>query len=183
MIKRVQIVSFVHHCLIGGIRIVLTLALACCAGPEYAFGDTNGTSRFLVSSSSDAPEIVVHRSANCECCRQWEGHLVAAGFRVHDHVTEALDAVKQELGVMPELASCHTASIDRYVVEGHVPSDSIHRLMKDRPDIRGLTAPGMPLGSPGMEVEGDEQEDFVVLAVAHDGTASVFDVYGSAASR
>jgi len=82
---------------------------------------------------------------------------------------------KQANGITPELSSCHTAVVDGYVVEGHVPAASIKKMLQQRPDIRGLAAPGMPMGSPGMETAGVQAEAFDVLAIAHDGTTTVFD--------
>ena len=88
-----------------------------------------------------------------------------------------MDAVKKARGVRPQQASCHTAVVEGYVIEGHLPAFSIQRLLAERPNIRGLAVPGMPLGSPGMEVAGVEPEPFEVLAIAHDGTTSVFARY------
>jgi hypothetical protein len=86
-----------------------------------------------------------------------------------------MEAFKQANGITPELSSCHTAIVAGYVVEGHVPAASIKRMLNERPDIRGLTAPGMPMGSPGMETAGVKAEPFDVLAIAQDGTTTVFD--------
>ncbi|MAS28060.1 MAG: hypothetical protein CMN97_07415 [Synechococcus sp. NAT40] len=123
--------------------------------------------------------ITVHRSANCECCTAWEAHLTAAGFSVTDAVHEDMAAVKTEHGIAAELESCHTAVVDGYVIEGHVPARSIQRLLKQRPALRGLSAPGMPMGSPGMDGEGIDAEAFAVLSLDDDGTTQVFDRYGS----
>ncbi len=86
-----------------------------------------------------------------------------------------MEAFKQANGITPELASCHTAVVEGYVVEGHVPATSITKMLDERPNIRGLTAPGMPMGSPGMETAGVKAEAFDVLAIANDGTTTVFD--------
>ena len=88
-----------------------------------------------------------------------------------------MEAVKKERGVSSQLTSCHTADVEGYVIEGHVPASAIQRLLRERPNIRGLAVPGMPMGSPGMEVPGVEAESFEVLAIAHDGTTSVFARY------
>ena len=85
--------------------------------------------------------------------------------------------MKKERGVSSQHASCHTADVEGYVIEGHVPASAIQRLLRERPNIRGLAVPGMPMGSPGMEVAGVEAERFEVLAIAHDGTTSVFARY------
>ena len=88
-----------------------------------------------------------------------------------------MDAVKTARGLSSHQASCHTAMVEGYVIEGHVPASAIQRLLDERPDIRGLAVPGMPIGYPGMEVAGVEAERFDVIAVAHDGTTSVFARY------
>ena len=129
--------------------------------------------------SATQPEISIYRSESCGCCKQWGEHVEDAGFPVQDQVIQDLDGFKQAKGLIPELSSCHTAVVEGYVVEGHVPAASIQKMLNERPDIRGLTAPGMPMGSPGMETPGLKAEAFDVLAIAHDGTVSVFDQYGA----
>ena len=121
--------------------------------------------------------MTVYRSASCGCCTSWGSHIASAGYRIEDHVTEDMDAVKKARGISPQQASCHTAVVEGYVIEGHVPASAIQRLLTERPNIRGLAVPGMPMGSPGMEVAGVEAERFEVLAIAHDGTTSVFARY------
>ena len=110
----------------------------------------------LVASAAYAADplsIDVHRDANCGCCKKWIAHLEANGFKVVDHVETDMIAVKQKLGVAPRLASCHTAVIDGKFVEGHVPAEQIREL-SGRKDLVGIAVPGMPAGSPGMEVDG-----------------------------
>ena len=94
---------------------------------------------------------VVHRNPWCGCCEAWAEHLEGHGFAVTIEEREDLAPLKQELGVPPSLESCHTALIDGYVVEGHVPAAVIRRLLEERPAVIGLAVPGMPAGSPGME--------------------------------
>jgi hypothetical protein len=126
-------------------------------------------------AATPLPEIAIYRSESCGCCTKWAEHVAAAGFPIQDKVINAMDAFKQANGITEELASCHTAIVDGYVVEGHVPAASIKKMLHERPDIRGLAAPGMPMGSPGMETAGVSPEAFDVLAIAQDGTATVFD--------
>ena len=145
--------------------------------PVHAHGDVKGDAAMPDTSSAAGPQMTVYRSASCGCCTQWGSHIASAGFRIDDHVTEDMEAVKKERGVSSQLTSCHTADVEGYVIEGHVPASAIQRLLKERPNIRGLAVPGMPLGSPGMEVAGVEAERFEVLAIAHDGTTSVFARY------
>ena len=94
------------------------------------------------------PTAVVHEQPGCGCCHLWVEHLRTAGFDVEDRVEDAMSPVKDRLGILPEHASCHTAEVDGYVIEGHVPADDIRRLLREKPPIRGLVLPGMPLGSP-----------------------------------
>ena len=122
-----------------------------------------------VWAEAEAPLITVVRSASCECCRQWERHLEAAGFRINDQISDSID---------PTQAFCHTASVAGYGIDGHVPAASVQRLLAERPDIQGLAVPGMPIGSPGMEMEGIDPDPFVVVAIAHDGTTWVVERYG-----
>ncbi|MCM8560038.1 DUF411 domain-containing protein [Pseudomonas shahriarae] len=113
-------------------------------------------SALFMTSLAQAAELIpidVHRDANCGCCKKWISHLEANGFKVNDHVEADMSSVKQRLGVAPRLASCHTAVIDGKFVEGHVPADQVLALRK-RDDLLGIAAPGMPMGSPGMETQG-----------------------------
>ena len=130
------------------------------------------------TAAPKAPSITVHRDAYCGCCHLWIEHLRKEGFEVDDRIEDAMSPVKQRLGIAPEHASCHTAEIQGYVIEGHVPASDIRRLLREKPAIRGLALPGMPLGSPGMEVEGLEPERYTVLAIAKDGQASRYATHG-----
>jgi hypothetical protein len=120
------------------------------------------------------PAMRVHRDPSCGCCEAWVAHVRKAGFDARIEVTDDIDAVKSRLGVPAALASCHTAEIDGYLLEGHVPAEIVTRLLAERPAIRGLAVPGMPIGSPGMETPGMAPEPFRVIAFAGDGRMSVF---------
>jgi len=96
------------------------------------------------------PKIVVTKDPNCGCCGGWVDHMKAAGFPVEVVTTPQVNRVKARLGVPDALASCHTAEVGGYVVEGHVPADAVKRLLADKPQAKGLAVPGMPVGSPGM---------------------------------
>ena len=161
--------GLVGACVVGSLLWVIQ--------PVNAHGDVKGDAAMPDTSSAAGPQMTVYRSASCGCCTQWGAHIASAGFRIDDHVTEDMDAVKQERGVSSQQASCHTADVEGYVIEGHVPASAIHRLLTERPNIRGLAVPGMPMGSPGMEMPGVEAELFEVLAINHDGTTSVFARY------
>jgi hypothetical protein len=113
--------------------------------------------------AASLPKVVVHKDPGCGCCGAWVEHLRQAGFQVGVIDTNAINRVKARLGVPNDLASCHTAEVDGYVIEGHVPAASIKRLLAARPNARGLAVPDMPIGSPGMEVPGSPPEEYAVI--------------------
>lgn len=125
--------------------------------------------------AADALTIDVHRDANCGCCKKWISHLEANGFKVVDHVESSMAAVKQKLGVVPRLASCHTAVINGKFVEGHVPAAQVVELTK-RNDLVGIAVPGMPAGSPGMEA-GGVQHAYQVIGLTQTGADQVVAEY------
>lgn len=130
------------------------------------------------SSASAETHMVVYKTSTCGCCGKWVEHLEANGFQVE--VNEVADIVEQgrALGVPDELRSCHTGTIGGYAIEGHVPAADIKRLLDERPEAKGLTVPGMPTGSPGME-NGSYVEPYSVLLFNADGTTRVYQSYGS----
>lgn len=119
------------------------------------------------------PELKVFRSPNCGCCGRWIQHMEAAGFQVQDNVTEDMAAIKQQYGVPESLASCHTAIVEGYVVEGHIPATDVQRLLTEKPAVAGIAAPGMPMGSPGME-SGNEVEPYTVFSFTEVGDTAAF---------
>jgi len=127
------------------------------------------------SAADTAASIEVWKSAICECCGAWVKHLEANGFTVKVNAAEpgALASLKRQAGIGDKLASCHTAMIDGYVIEGHVPATDIERLVVERPQAIGLAVPGMPVGSPGME-QGAEFEPYDVLLIKKDGSTETF---------
>lgn len=119
--------------------------------------------------------IDVHRDANCGCCKDWIKHLQANGFTVNDHVEADMSAVKTRLGVPYSMGSCHTGVIDGKFVEGHVPASEVLEL-HERADLVGAAVPGMPMGSPGMEM-GGRQDAYQVLGLGKNGKAVVLADY------
>jgi hypothetical protein len=121
-------------------------------------------------------QMEVFKSPTCGCCSAWIDHMVRAGFDTvaRDLDQETLWSIKARAGITPELSSCHTAFIDGYFVEGHVPPGDVQRLLAERPDALGLTVPGMPIGSPGMEM-GNQREAFDTFLVLRDRTARIFE--------
>ena len=120
-----------------------------------------GIGHFALSACSEAQVLEVYMSPSCGCCGKWVEHMRNAGFQVVVTDMTDLRPIKNKFGVVPELRACHSAMIDGYVIEGHVPSREVMRLLKDRPKAIGLAVPGMPIGSPGME-QGSRRDPFQV---------------------
>ena len=131
----------------------------------------------VAGEAAALPALKVHKNVGCGCCDLWVEHMRSAGFTAEVHEVSNMGPVKERVGVPPAMGSCHTAEVDGYFVEGHVPAQDVMRLLKERPEARGLTVPGMPLGSPGMEVEGQNQA-YDVHLVAMDGSTTVFAHHG-----
>ena len=129
------------------------------------------------SAASDAagkPLITVFKNASCGCCKLWVVHLEKAGFATQVHDIDNLGPIKERVGIPVAMGACHTAEVGGYFVEGHVPAEDIQRLLREKPDAKGLTVPGMPIGSPGMEVASNQIQAYDVILVAKDGSTSVF---------
>jgi hypothetical protein len=114
-------------------------------------------------AARSVPMVTVHKDPTCGCCTGWAEHLEAAGFHVTPIDTPQINRVKAQLGVPAALWSCHTAEVDGYVIEGHVPASAIQRFLNERPQARGLAVPGMPEGSPGMEVPNSTPQEYTVV--------------------
>lgn len=126
------------------------------------------------SANNVGPLVTVYKTPGCGCCDKWIEHLRSAGFDIESHEHGNLDRVRAQLGVPRKLAGCHTAQVGGYAVEGHVPAAQIRRLLEEKPDVVGISVPGMPLGSPGMESEGGSE--YPVITWRKDGSSSVFAV-------
>lgn len=122
---------------------------------------------------SMATKVTVYKDQYCGCCKNWIAHLQEHGFAVVSHDTPDLAQAKRTGRVPEKLYSCHTAFVDGYVVEGHVPAADIQRMLRDKPKIAGIAVPGMPAGSPGMEV-GSRKDKYDVVAFTREGRTSVF---------
>lgn len=129
------------------------------------------------------PLVVVHKNPTCGCCENWVAHMRQAGFTVEVRDEDNLDAIKQGLGVPVGKGSCHTAEVGGYMIEGHVPAEDVRRLLSEKPDARGLVLPGMPMGSPGMEVPSGEVVPYAVELVRQDGSTVAYATHGDAAPR
>jgi len=122
----------------------------------------------LSARAATGPSVAVWQDPTCGCCQGWVRHMRQAGFNVMVHFTSDMGAIKQARGVPDDMQSCHTAVIDGYIVEGHVPAPDIVRLLGDRPDAKGLAVPGMPASAPGMDQPGQPYDVMVFGTPAGD---------------
>ena len=146
------------------------LLVAC----QPATDDTPDSGALETTARADAAlaELLVYKSPTCGCCDGWVDHLREEGFTVETRDVANPNVVKTDVGLPARLASCHTAIVDGYVVEGHVPAEAVRKLLEERPQIAGLAVPGMPIGSPGME--GPNPEPYVVYAFDRAGNTTEF---------
>jgi hypothetical protein len=128
----------------------------------------------LASASAGAPLVTLYKNPTCACCEGWADHLRKSGFQVEVKEGTDLMRVKQQLSVPLDLASCHTAEVGDYVLEGHVPADVIRQLLTDGPEVRGLAVPGMPAGVPGMPEAGPDRARYEILAIQQHGGTHVY---------
>jgi hypothetical protein len=170
---------------LAAITAATFLALtACSASPRSSADSTtaSGSAAPVTSTTAAAgipassvpgePALVVYKTPTCGCCKGWVKAMESAGFKVEVHDLDDLSATKHAAGVPDELQACHTARIGGYVVEGHVPAEDIRRLLAERPDVAGIAAPGMPMGSPGME--GAYKDHYDVVTFGGNGRSAVF---------
>lgn len=130
----------------------------------------------MTSMAEESPAnkaMTVYRSSTCGCCSKWKEHADLNRFIIKDIVSDDMQAIKKKYGVPEKLASCHTAIVDGYVIEGHVPAADIEKLLKIKPKVVGIAAPGMPMGSPGMEM-GGKQDDYNVVSFDSAGNYQIF---------
>lgn len=139
-----------------------------------AVGVTRGSLWAQLPGGTSPTPITVYKSSTCDCCTKWVDHIRANGFSPVVHDQEEMDALKDEMGVPPDVRSCHTAIVDKYLIEGHVPASDIRRLLADRPKTLGLAVPGMPPLTPGMAPAGVKPKDFEVISFQPDGSTKVF---------
>jgi hypothetical protein len=126
--------------------------------------------------ANEPVEIEVYRSPTCGCCSKWIKHLQENNFAVKDFVTNDVQVIKDKYGVTGNMASCHTAIVDGYVVEGHVPASDIMQLIKDKPKVIGISVPGMPVGTPGMDM-GGRKDAYQVVSFDKQGKVQVVNSY------
>ena len=159
------------------------LALAGCAAADSTDAGTRAPQPAPAHSPATPavavlPPMTVHKHPACGCCGVWIEHMRRAGFSVAEENIEDMAPVKAAAGVPAEIGSCHTARIGGYFIEGHVPAEDVLRLLRERPDARGLAVPGMPLGSPGMEHPDGIVHPYAVSLVLRDGSVREFSRHG-----
>ncbi|MDZ7790054.1 MAG: DUF411 domain-containing protein [Xanthomonadales bacterium] len=145
-----------NRILLNGLMLASAVLIGAC---QAQAPDVSGESEV----KSETPRMTVYHDPNCGCCGKWVEHMRDHGFEVETVATSDMNRVKHELGVPRELPSCHTAQVGDYIIEGHVPAKDVLRLLAEAPHARGLSVPGMPIGSPGMEVDGRRMAYDVVL--------------------
>lgn len=129
----------------------------------------------VATANSQALNMTVYKSPYCGCCKDWNRHLIDNGFKLKVIEQENMNPIKQQLGIEPRLASCHSAVINGYVIEGHVPANDIKKLLKQKLAVKGLAVPGMVTGSPGMEdPTGKRFTPYQVIAFKDDGKKFIF---------
>jgi hypothetical protein len=175
---------------------IMTMGLAACGGSadaetadyevpqpvaEAAYSDqANNEMHQGEAMNVSAETLVVYKTETCGCCGKWVDHMVKNGFEVevHDLSQEELGALKTARGIDRNLQSCHTAEIDGYLVEGHVPAKDLQRLLTEKPDgVRGIAVPGMPIGSPGMEAEDGHVDEYEVVTFDEAGETKTYAWY------
>jgi hypothetical protein len=163
------------------LTFIALLALAGCtqspapqANPMAPAASNTTAAPEATPSLSDLPLVVVHKNESCGCCNGWIDHMRQAGFNVEARNEDDMGPIKTRAGIPAGKGSCHTAIVGGYFIEGHVPAEDIKRLLAEQPDAKGLVLPGMPAGSPGMEMPDGRSEPYTVELVARDGSTTPF---------
>lgn len=188
ILVRVAVRAVVMICLTVGVLGILgstapmSHAQAVFPGSVVANAQLVSTTRRIqdqqTAFKSTALNATVYHSPDCNCCGGWIDHLKAEGFQITDFPTSDIETVKQKYNVPDNLSSCHTAIVNGYVIEGHVPADDIKRLLQEKPNVAGLSVPQMPVGTPGMEM-GNRKDPFSVFSFDRKNSVAVFNKYPS----
>jgi hypothetical protein len=163
--------------LLAGLLLASLSHLTACTRTPSLVDTTASTPHATVSATSHEsalPLVVVHKDPSCGCCAAWVKHLQDAGFTVEVRDEDNLTPIKERVGVPFGKGSCHTAEVGGYFVEGHVPAEDIKRLLTEKPDAKGLVVPGMPAGSPGMELPDGSVQPYTVELVNRDGSTVAY---------
>lgn len=154
--------------------IAIALSISILAITAFAWKNMQPTAQTQATTNSTLPSVTVYKTSSCGCCKKWVTHLEENGFNVVAKDVNSLQPYKEKAKLSPELASCHTAFVDGYAVEGHVPANDIKRLLNEKPDVTGITVPAMPIGSPGMEVPGRPADKYEVVSYKDGKKVGVF---------
>jgi hypothetical protein len=159
----------------------VTTSVAVTGALLAALSTTPGVAWFGLAEAGQAGQpanasypMTVYKSATCGCCAKWNDHMRAAGFAVTSNDLADVNPIKTQHGVPVQTRSCHTALVGGYVIEGHVPADVVKKLLRERPAIAGIAAPGMPAGSPGMEMPDGRKDTYQIVAFDKQGKTSVY---------
>jgi hypothetical protein len=157
-------------------RLLLALGALPLAGLAHAAAPAKPAAP--AAAAADLPPVEVWKEATCGCCKDWIAHMEASGFKVFVNVG-GTNAAKARFGIPQNMASCHTARVAGYAIEGHVPAADIKRLLKEKPAAIGLAAPGMPIGSPGMDTPAynGKKNPYNVMLLTRDGSAKIYQKY------
>lgn len=160
----------IRRCFIAGAG-VLTIATALALTPTLS--STPVAAAQATPAGAPFP-VTVYKSPTCGCCAKWNDHMSASGFKVASNDLPDVNPLKDKHGVPQQARSCHTALVGGYVVEGHVPADVIRKMLRERPAIVGIAAPGMPVGSPGMEMPDGRKDTYQIVAFDKQGKTTVY---------
>lgn len=155
---------------LGSRSLVIAAAVLAVAGAGMAMATVP---QARSAAPQKLPAVTVYKDPNCGCCSLWVRHMEQAGFPVTAVDTSEMPSIRRKHGVLQHLQSCHTAVVDGFVVEGHVPAEDVKRLLTSRPAVKGIAVPGMPIGSPGME-QGTTKHPYSVLTFDEEGRTTVF---------
>jgi len=157
------------------LRVVVKVVVTICLTVSV-LGILGSNAPISHAQTAIKPNATVYRSPDCSCCHGWIDHLNSQGFHIEDVPTNDIETIKQKHNVPDNLASCHTAIVNGYVVEGHVPAQDIKRLLQEKPNVTGLSVPQMPIGTPGMEM-GNQKDPFSVISFDPKGRDGIFNQY------
>ena len=154
----------------------ITLKMRILAGIIISIGIVSIGIMFYMESVYAKPLVTVYKTSTSGCCSNWVKHMEENGFRIRAMDVQDLYSIKQQFGIPGNLASCHTAIVDGYLVEGHVPASDVQRLLSGKHDVAGISVPGMPVGSPGMEM-GNRVDRYAVYSFDKKGNPVIFSQY------
>ena len=165
--------------ILGGGAAVLGIAAVAAGSAGFAAGDADRATAAtqaagIAGAGQEGPLVTLYKNPTCACCADWADHMRENGFRVDVQEGVSLAAMKKKHDVPFSLASCHTAVVDGYALEGHVPADLVRQLLDERADVAGLAVPGMPAGVPGMPEAGPDRAPFDVVAFEENGSTRVY---------